>query len=117
VKEARAEDSPCRRGRADYEKRADREAKAELSSIVVVQARRHPHAHVRRRLGAPPPHGWSWFSGGALRLGASSGKSTLADLIGARARKATTTKVSVSAREAYTVQSKKGDEFLGKNGS
>src|SRR5262245_38182042 len=35
VKEARVGDSTRQRGRADYEKRADREAKAELSSIVI----------------------------------------------------------------------------------
>jgi hypothetical protein len=38
VKEARVGDSTRQRGRADYEKRADREAKQELSSIVILRS-------------------------------------------------------------------------------
>jgi hypothetical protein len=36
--EARAGDSTREHGRADYEKRADREAKEELSSIVILRS-------------------------------------------------------------------------------
>jgi hypothetical protein len=38
LKEARAEDSTCERGRADYEKRASREAKEELLQIVILRS-------------------------------------------------------------------------------
>jgi hypothetical protein len=40
TKEARAGDSTRKHGRADYEKRADRKAKPELSSIVVASMAR-----------------------------------------------------------------------------
>ena len=43
------------------------------------------------------------------------GKPTLAHLIGARARKSTTDKVSVSAHEVNPIHSEKGEQLLGEN--
>jgi hypothetical protein len=53
---------------------------------------------------------------GCCAAGTTLGKPTLAHLIRARARKATTDKISVSAHEVNSVRSEKGEQFLGKNG-
>ena len=48
--------------------------------------------------------------------GATLGKPTLAHLMSARAREATTDKISVSAQEVNSVRSEKGEQLLGENG-
>ena len=48
-------------------------------------------------------------------VGATLGKPTLAHLISARARKATTEKISVSAHEGNSVRSEKSEQLLGKD--